>query len=315
MSSPVTSDEIVRYLDGVRAALADLPADVRDDLLEDEPAHLAEVLAEGTGTLEQRLGIPEAYAAELRAAAGLAPPTGARSASTPSAALVRLRSGLRRADLAIGPIFGYERAADLLRLLRPGWWVLRGYLVGLVILNGIGGGDNASFLPFFGSEAWAWVVVVGICVVASVRLGQLMPRLRQWHRWAIGAGTVLLLFLALVDLNWRPQTFYDGTNASYDPYAGVTDIYPYDRDNQPLSDVQLYDQNGNPIQVGEPWRCEDKQQIIYDQGSGVWVKDDVYRYPLCPPGGWRPGGPGPSPAPAPSASPAPSPAPSPGPTK
>jgi uncharacterized membrane protein len=308
MSSPVTSEEIARYLDGVRAALADLPSEVRDDLLEDEPAHLAEVLAEGSGPLERRLGDPEAYAAELRTAAGLALPNAGRSVPTPSIALVRLRSGLRRADLAIGPIFGYDRAAELLRLLRPGWWVLRGYLVGLLILNGIAGGVY-GLLPFFGSEAWAWFIVVGLCVVASVRLGRVMPRLRQWHRWAVVAGGVFVAFLALVSLNWRPQIYYDNTtNVYYDPYSGVSDVYPYDKDGRPLSDVQLFDQNKNPIQVGDPTRCLDKQDVIDDQqGSGSFGKADIYRYPLCPPDGWRPGEP--APTPAPSSSPAPSPGP------
>ena len=35
-----------RYLAGVTAALADLPADVRDELVEDLPAHFAEILQE-----------------------------------------------------------------------------------------------------------------------------------------------------------------------------------------------------------------------------------------------------------------------------
>jgi hypothetical protein len=315
MNASVTETEIARYLDGVRAALADLPGDARDDLLEDEPSHLAELLAEGNGTLEERLGTPEAYAAELRAAAGLAAPTGARSNPTPGAALVKLRSGLRRADLAIGPIFGYARAAELLRLLRPGWWVLRGYLVGLVILGAIGGRDKAAFLPFYSSAGWAWLIIVGLCVVASVRLGQVMPRLREGYRWAIAAAGVFVVFLALVSLNWNgAPIYYEGPSANvyYDQYSGVTDIYPYDKDNKALSDVQLFDQNGNPIQVGEPWRCEDKQDIIYSQQGG-WSKGGAFRYPLCPPDGWRPGEP--SPPLASSPSPAPSPAPSPGPTR
>ncbi|MGV9767766.1 HAAS signaling domain-containing protein, partial [Micromonospora tulbaghiae] len=66
----VTGQEITDYVDRVRAALADLPPGVRDELTEELPEHLAEVAAEGEGTLVDRLGTPEAYAAELRAAAG-----------------------------------------------------------------------------------------------------------------------------------------------------------------------------------------------------------------------------------------------------
>ncbi len=57
----------------VRAALSDLPAPARDQLLADLEDHLAEVAAESEQSLTERLGAPEAYAAELRAAYGAAP--------------------------------------------------------------------------------------------------------------------------------------------------------------------------------------------------------------------------------------------------
>ncbi|WP_425487277.1 HAAS signaling domain-containing protein, partial [Micromonospora maritima] len=69
----VTGQEITDYVDRVRAALADLPPSVRDELTEDLPEHLAEVAAEGDGALVDRLGPPEAYAAELRTVAGAEP--------------------------------------------------------------------------------------------------------------------------------------------------------------------------------------------------------------------------------------------------
>jgi hypothetical protein len=300
MTATAAETQIAHYLDGVRAALADLPNDVRDELVEDEPAHLAEVLAEGSGTLEERLGRPEAYAAELRAAAGLPPAGGRRSVTTPSAAMIRVRDGVRRADRAIGPVFGYDRAADLLRLLRPGWWVLRGYLAGLVILYVLAGRDAAAFLPLGSSHGWAWFIVVGACVVASVRLGQIMPRLRQWHRWAVGAGGVLVVLLALSGLTWTPATYYEPSVASYGPYDGIQDIYPYDSNNRPLSDVRLFDQDNNPIQLGDIWRCTTKQEFIDHRQYDAWVLEREKRgftYPLCPPEGWRPGEPMPTPAP------------------
>lgn len=63
------------YLDGVRAALADLPAPEVAEILDDVRAHLADLTAELDGdadvaALTGRLGPPSAYAAELRAAAG-----------------------------------------------------------------------------------------------------------------------------------------------------------------------------------------------------------------------------------------------------
>jgi HAAS domain-containing protein len=68
-----------QYLDGVRAALADLPPGEVDEILDDVRAHLVELSAElgpdpDRDALAARLGTPAAYAAELRAAAGYPPP-------------------------------------------------------------------------------------------------------------------------------------------------------------------------------------------------------------------------------------------------
>ncbi|MHA6625847.1 HAAS signaling domain-containing protein [Pseudonocardia sichuanensis] len=63
------------YLDGVRGALADLPAPEVAEILDDVRAHLADLTAElgadaDAAALTDRLGPPRAYASELRAAAG-----------------------------------------------------------------------------------------------------------------------------------------------------------------------------------------------------------------------------------------------------
>ncbi|MDF8265980.1 DUF1700 domain-containing protein [Luteipulveratus flavus] len=78
MSTVVDTDAAMAYRERVGAALADLPAEERDDLLEDVAEHLAELSVElgdpSATVLEQRLGTPEEYAAELRAAAGFQKP-------------------------------------------------------------------------------------------------------------------------------------------------------------------------------------------------------------------------------------------------
>jgi hypothetical protein len=50
--------EIAGYVEEVWEALRDLPLSQRDDLLEDLPAHLAEVVAEDPAPLRERLGEP-----------------------------------------------------------------------------------------------------------------------------------------------------------------------------------------------------------------------------------------------------------------
>ncbi|SER58227.1 DUF1700 domain-containing protein [Actinokineospora terrae] len=67
---------VADYLGRVRAALADLPADELTEVMEDVEPHVTEVFAEAGDADEvtRRLGTPEAYAAELRAAGGYPPP-------------------------------------------------------------------------------------------------------------------------------------------------------------------------------------------------------------------------------------------------
>ena len=118
-------DEITEYVERVRAALADLPEATRDELLEDLPEHLAEIRAEDTVTLTDRLGTPEAYAAELRTTAagfvgGFPDPPKRRFAPLLDARDDVLRL-LGRADVKAGPAIGYARASEFLVLLRPAW--------------------------------------------------------------------------------------------------------------------------------------------------------------------------------------------------
>ena len=68
MTTSTVTPEIVEFAQGVRAALADLPAEEVDDLTEGLEADLAEAYAED---LQRELPDPAAYATELRAAAGL----------------------------------------------------------------------------------------------------------------------------------------------------------------------------------------------------------------------------------------------------
>src|SRR5262249_18579324 len=71
-------DDVDRYAAGVRAALVDLGPEARAHLLEALEARLREVASEPDVSLVERLGPPEAYAAELRAAYG-APTSGGRT--------------------------------------------------------------------------------------------------------------------------------------------------------------------------------------------------------------------------------------------
>ena len=106
--------EVAHYLDRVRAALADVPADERDEMLSDLEVSRLEGGEDSVDPPEARLGPPERFAQELRAAAGI-------TATAPPAA-PGLRDRLRA--FASTP-----RAAAALRTaheLAPAWWFARG---------------------------------------------------------------------------------------------------------------------------------------------------------------------------------------------
>lgn len=282
--------EIDRYLSGVRVALADLPAEVRDDLVEDLPAHFAELLDEHRGALVERLGPPEAYAAELRAAAGLDAHTGARRrwAAVNDDLADRMVAAARLTNAKVGAAIGYDQATDFIRLLRPAWWVFRAYIVALILFE-LTLHDNPLFNPV------GWVVLVAL-VLVSVRIGPITPRLPSPSRIPAAVLVAVAVFFALAASSG--QTYYQPSSDGYsDRWSQVTDVYPYDKDGNPLSDVSLYDQNGQPLQFGDAWRCATE-----DQRTGTTPFVPVY--PLCK--GPRAGTP--SPSPSGSASPSPSPA-------
>ncbi|MEV4272266.1 HAAS signaling domain-containing protein [Micromonospora aurantiaca (nom. illeg.)] len=273
----VTGQEITDYVDRVRAALADLPPAVRDELTEDLPEHLAEVAAEGEGALVDRLGTPEAYAAELRAAAGAG--EGRRPARFHRLAEARDQAAtqIRLLDRQLGPVLGHETVSDFLRPLRPAWWLVRGWLAALLISVMVDGG-RPGLLPRPNDNASAGLLLLIGAVVASLWLGRRSAGFTGWPRRLHRLGTAALLlfgFAVLVDVD---------RNASSDVYSGyeqtsvdrrydrIEDVFVYDQQGRLIRDAQLFDQNGVPIRLGWP-NCLD--------ASGA-VPAPRNAYPYCP---------------------------------
>ncbi|MFK3981081.1 HAAS signaling domain-containing protein [Micromonospora sp. NPDC050397] len=316
----MTQREIADYVERVGRALADLsPAD-RDELLEDLPEHLTDVAAEGAGTLVQRLGTPEAYAAELRAAAGLpAPDQPADRDKRVAAAVHRLRGRLKVVDGRVGPLIGYANASEFLGLLRPGWWVLRGYLVAMVVTVMTTGGSFGLMPQVDGSDV-AGLLLLAVCVVGSIWLGRRAGQFRGWRRHLLTLGTVALVIFSLVgfvdaDQRGRHPNFYEPAYNA-DPYADVRDVYVYDQQGRLLEGVLLFDQDGRPIRLGHP-ECDRGQGfrtfrdgITYPEGMPFpgEPKRDLLRepYPYCPeraPFRFTPATPTPSATPTPGTTP------------
>src|ERR1700680_891905 len=106
--------DVATYAASVRAALSDLPSDQAEVLLEDLEDHLREIAAEAGGPLAERLGPPEQYAQELRAAYGAAHANSRRQ-----------DPALRHLELAVAGVTKsawVRQVRAFLRELRPAWW-------------------------------------------------------------------------------------------------------------------------------------------------------------------------------------------------
>lgn len=246
------------YLAAVAAALADLPVEDRGELLDDLAAHLAAVEQEdGDVPLAVRLGPPERYAAELRAAAGLP----AVDAGT-TAGRGRLRTALGDDWRRLSQSRAGREVSDFLPLLAPGWWVLRAYLVVFVLALMSGSGLPGAVLLDVGLPPVGWALLA-LAVVASVRLGR--SPLPRPQRQLLRVGEVALGLVAFSVLiggvgAGGMQTVYvqdsaplaaDGQWPLLSPAGPVTDVLPYAADGTPLEGVLLFDQDGRPLRVGE----------------------------------------------------------------
>ncbi|OJF14690.1 HAAS signaling domain-containing protein [Couchioplanes caeruleus] len=285
---PTAQDEITAYVYAVRAALGDLPEAQRDELLEDLTEHLTEVMADGEGSLTDRLGSPEAYAADLRGAAPFVggfpdPPSsrprviaGLRDQVTP-ALRDHVLPTLRKADARFGKAVGYERVSDFLRLLRPAWWVLRGYLVAMVVADILDNtGRPLGLLPRIGDSEIVALILLALAVLGSIWFGRRAARLPQWSRLSMYGATVVLIMIGLagfldVDSSTR-NSYYSDVN--YDnPYSGVQDVFVYDEQGRLVTNARLFDQNGQPIHLGDPYCYDESTETGEEKEGGV--------YPYC----------------------------------
>lgn len=252
-TEPVLDPRASHYLDEVRSHLADLPADERDDLLEDLESHVHEVAAATDGPLDAVLGSPAGFAAELRASAGLA----ATAGGAPGV-VARLR--LRTDTLRRHP---WTRAVvAFLPELRPAWWVARGWLLVWLLAEATGGDASWFPLPEVWGNAFLGLVATVPVVGWSVRWGR-NPSPPRWF-WVINACAVLgALFMLDAARHRDAATEYitvDTPAPSFTPDGEpivlwrpdgtpITGLDAYGTDGQVLDGVTIVDQDGRPIAV------------------------------------------------------------------
>ena len=269
--------EVSEYLAAVRAALDDLPATERDDLLAEVEPSLLDAASETGGNVSARLGPVEDFAAELRSAAGLQVPP-PRTGPEP-----RLLVATRR--LARDP-----RVRELGRLA-PIWWVARGYLVvaTIALLAGAAWSSRYFFVPHVGT-GWLGLVVVLAAILLSIWIG-LRTKGSNRLMWLVNVALLAVAVPVLVHFQHRRVPVQVVEVTHYVPGQGLTlngvpvsNIYPFSRNGRLLHDVLLYTGSGTPLDAGgasiDPQRrvlrTKSGKQIFnaypiryFDPGTGV----------------------------------------------
>lgn len=279
-----TSAHVTEYAAAVRAALADVPEPDRIELLEDLEDHLREIADESAESLTVRLGTPESYAAELRAAyTGTTLPK-----AQPRQGLFGLAKVNYRRRFPDG--IGWPEILGFLREFLMIWWVLRAGLVylflGMALSSGAPPLDNPLGMVFL-------LVLVVVSVAVGVLTRNHRPR-GGWLLLLIGANVLVFLagystrgFYSWRDSVSQPVSYIQNVEradsgwAAVAPQAtsldGVVNIYPYSKDGKPLTGILLYDQNGNPIQTD--WR--QGPYSLTPQPSSAPPVSNSYPQPLC----------------------------------
>jgi len=245
---------ILAFAAAVRDALDDLPADDVEDLTDGLEADLSEQVADGGDAP----GDAAAYAAELRAAAGLAPRSASRRAARTELDLMRaqLRRAWDDAARAIQSKPFLRAIVDVLGAMKPVWWAARGLLLFGLVTSG-------WLMSSFSRIPWGIWIVAAAFVVVSVQWGR-----GRWlptrGRRAIPFTASIIALLVIVPL-WDAVTTYT-TRQFEQVYSGegfeptglqlegqtVDNIFAYGPDGELLTDVQLFDQNGQPLNIENP---------------------------------------------------------------
>lgn len=191
-------------MQAVREALVDLPDDVRADLLENLPGHLAEIAADNPGPLRDRLGPRADYAAELRAAAGWSlGPWRQRGTVRASAgrAVRRADASAPRSSASAWAAWWTTRApATQARHLAPGWWVLRGWVAAQLLCRAPDGYRWSGIVRLAGPTRLAGAAISLAAIVISLWAGRRAHRASPWPRGLLVAASIGLCAWALTAL-------------------------------------------------------------------------------------------------------------------
>ncbi len=283
MTPTLAAGDIHAFAVAVRAQLNDLPVDDVDDLLDGLEADLADQKDEAGDDF----ALPDAaaYAAELRAAAGLP------ERSAPAGRIRSLRQRLDDVDARAAAWVRSNAAltglAAFFVALRPAWWVLRGaiafYLVAM--FAGLGGQQATAEVRLLdtltspAANPLALLLLVALIVLsAQWGRGRWLPA--RWMRSLPVAMTIVTaIALPIVAANAvggvrHALVFADSVeSAGYTPGLAVNgqrvrNIFAYDADGNPIDHVQLFDQDGQPLTTVGPAGQRDEVDYYFWGGGG-----------------------------------------------
>lgn len=281
MITTVARDDIHAFAVAVRSHLDDLPDDDVDELLDGLEADLSDQAGEaGDG-----FALPDAgaYAAELRAAAGLP----ARDESAPRHRVTMTQwavSTLQRANTALRSNALGAWTLDTLVALRPVWWFVRAFVLylALVVLFGIPHPTGYDLVDrTLAVTSLPGAVLFGTLLLLSIQWGRGRWAPAAWLRVvrtivsALAAVAAPFLLIGAAG-DARTLVMYPATADAVVPDAWglsvdgqrVRNIYAYDAAGQPIEQVQLFDQDGRPLTTVGAYGDSDSPWDDYFYGGG-----------------------------------------------
>lgn len=260
-----TDERIAAFAAAVRAHLDDLPADDVDDLVDGLEADLTEQAGES-----DQFELPDAaaYAAELRSAAGLPERTAAPRKDPLRERLAERRAAASR-SIRSNPFGAW--LLDLGLVLRPMWWIARGWMVYFFFTFWAG----AGIVP---PTILHWALLLGL-VLVSIQWGRDRWMPLSWLkvvRTIVSVGAAILLPIALIaasNMYGQVQSMVEYVDTSQPGLVvdgqRVRNIFAYDADGQPIEGVQLFDQDGRALMtVGDEGTTERWEFDYYFLGGG-----------------------------------------------
>jgi hypothetical protein len=268
MSSSTASPDVDSYLAAVRAALGDLPAAEIDDLLAEVEVSIVEAAGEGEAAVAARLGPPQEFAAELRAAAGL-----------DAAAPVRRDSLLQRVAAWSAREPRLRSLRRVLAELAPVWWVARAYvLVAAIALAAQAAWSTGyPFVPRLHTGGLG-LLAIAVATVGSIWVAVHARRRVLHRRVALIANLALVVLVIPVAVHFSNAAEARVRAAAKPPIviktyvpglvyngAPVSNIYPYTRHGRLLHDVLLYDGAGRPLAI--VGAADPRRRVLHTPGG------------------------------------------------